>query len=171
MRKHGLTPIRQEGDVLCAVGGLQPLDDGPGGGGPMHDHAEAVCHAARDCVLAVRAVARELGAPSVGLRAGVHTSRLVSGALGPTRSSYAAWGEAHTHADRLQRLAPLNGVLVSEQTLEAAMGGTALRRAAGRGGGVGDGASSAAPRKPPPQLAFTSQAEHAGTYLLSIPPA
>ena len=143
MELHGCTVVREVGDVLVGVCGAPK---------PMERHAERACHAATAAIQAVSAIAKDGGVP-IALRVGVHTSRLVSGALGSTRGAYSLWGDAATHADRLQRLAPLDGALVSAQTLEAAMSSSALHKRS-------DGSKR--------QLAFASHDDHADSYVLAV---
>lgn len=116
MESHGCLIVRDVGDVLVAVCGVLTR---------CERHAERACAAALAAAKAVRELSEELGV-QLGLRVGVHTARCVGGAVGATRSCFSVWGEAATHADRLQRLAPLHGVLVSQKVLDATLAAVQL---------------------------------------------
>ena len=49
-------------------------------------------------------------------RIGVHSGPAVGGVIGTTRLAYDYWGDTMNVASRLQAVAPLNGIAVSEAT-------------------------------------------------------
>ena len=106
---HGLTPVRDAGDMLVAVCGAPR---------PVIRHAEKACQAALTAVKAIERLSEDVGAP-LALRCGIYSGSAVSGAAGGACAAFAVWGDAMMQADRLQRLAPLNGVVASEATLDA----------------------------------------------------
>jgi class 3 adenylate cyclase len=50
------------------------------------------------------------------VRVGIHTGAVVGGVIGTARQAYDYWGDTMNVASRLQEVAPLNGVAVSEAT-------------------------------------------------------
>src|SRR5690606_5981477 len=70
---------------------------------------------ARDFVGEIRAFAVESGL-DLRVRIGAHTGPVVGGVIGSRRLAYDYWGDTMNVASRLQGVAPLNGIAVSEAT-------------------------------------------------------
>ena len=52
----------------------------------------------------------------IALRVGIHSGPLVGGVIGSTRMAYDYWGDTVNMAARLQNVAPINGIAISEST-------------------------------------------------------
>jgi class 3 adenylate cyclase len=59
---------------------------------------------------------RQLG---VGVRVGIHTGPVIGGVIGSERAIYDYWGDTMNTAARLESVAPVNGVAVSQPVFEA----------------------------------------------------
>ena len=104
--KHGLEKVKTIGDAyLAVVGGMAS---------PSRDPHAAI-HFARDLIAELGEIARESGI-ELKARIGVHTGPAIGGVIGSTRLAYDYWGDTMNVASRLQGVAPLNGVAVSEAT-------------------------------------------------------
>lgn len=57
-----------------------------------------------------------IAAATLKVRIGIHTGPAVGGVTGSNRLAYDSWGDTLNIASRLQTVAPLNGVAVSEAT-------------------------------------------------------
>jgi class 3 adenylate cyclase len=104
--RHGVEKVKTIGDAYLAVAGGMAS-----GGG---DSKAAVLFA-RDLIAELEAMAAETGLPLMA-RIGIHTGPAVGGVIGSTRLAYDYWGDTMNIASRLQGVAPLNGVAVSEAT-------------------------------------------------------
>jgi len=103
---HGLEKVKTIGDAyLAVVGGMASESRDP----------RAAIHFARDLIAALIEIERESGI-ALKARIGVHTGPAIGGVIGSTRLAYDYWGDTMNVASRLQGVAPLNGVAVSEAT-------------------------------------------------------
>ncbi|HEY0114220.1 MAG TPA: adenylate/guanylate cyclase domain-containing protein, partial [Allosphingosinicella sp.] len=69
----------------------------------------------RDLVAELLKIEAESGIP-FQVRIGIHTGPAVGGVIGSSRLAYDYWGDTLNIASRLQSVAPLNGIAVSEST-------------------------------------------------------
>jgi class 3 adenylate cyclase len=104
--RHGLEKVKTIGDAYLAVAGGM-ASAGSGG--------KAAILFARDLIAELVAMAQESGLPLMA-RVGIHTGPAIGGVIGSTRLAYDYWGDTMNVASRLQGVAPLNGVAVSEAT-------------------------------------------------------
>ena len=104
--RHGLEKVKTIGDAYLAVAGGMASAGGD---------SKAAILFARDLIAELEAMAAETGLP-LKARIGVHTGPAVGGVIGSTRLAYDYWGDTMNVASRLQGVAPLNGVAVSEAT-------------------------------------------------------
>ena len=104
--RHGLEKVKTIGDAYLAVAG---------GMASAGSDGKAAIAFAEDLVAELDAMAKESGLP-LQARIGVHTGPAVGGVIGSTRLAYDYWGDTMNVASRLQGVAPLNGVAVSEAT-------------------------------------------------------
>ena len=104
--RHGLEKVKTIGDAYLAVAGGMASTGSDG---------HAAMRFARDLVAELIAMEPESGLP-LKVRIGVHTGPAVGGVIGSTRLAYDYWGDTMNVASRLQGVAPLNGVAVSEAT-------------------------------------------------------
>jgi adenylate cyclase len=105
--RHGLEKVKTIGDAYLAVlGGMSA------GGGK---DSKAAILFARDLVAELVAMEEESGIV-IKARIGVHSGPAVGGVIGTTRLAYDYWGDTMNVASRLQGVAPLNGIAVSEAT-------------------------------------------------------
>ena len=104
--RHGLEKVKTIGDAyLAVVGGMASDSRDP----------QAAIHFARDLVAELVEIERESGI-EIRARIGVHTGPAIGGVIGSTRLAYDYWGDTMNVASRLQGVAPLNGLAVSEAT-------------------------------------------------------
>src|SRR6185295_16606061 len=104
--RHGLEKVKTIGDAYLAVAG---------GMASAGSDGHAAMRFARDLVAELIAMEPESGLP-LKVRIGVHTGPAVGGVIGSSRLAYDYWGDTMNVASRLQGVAPLNGVAVSEAT-------------------------------------------------------
>jgi adenylate cyclase len=104
--RHGLEKVKTIGDAYLAVAG---------GMASAGSDGEATILFARDLIAELEGMARESGLP-LKARIGIHTGPAVGGVIGSSRLAYDYWGDTMNVASRLQGVAPLNGVAVSEAT-------------------------------------------------------
>jgi class 3 adenylate cyclase len=104
--RHGLEKVKTIGDAYLAVAGGMAS-----GGG---DSRAAIAFA-RDLIAELIGMEKENGLV-LQARIGVHTGPAVGGVIGSTRLAYDYWGDTMNVASRLQAVAPLNGIAVSEAT-------------------------------------------------------
>jgi class 3 adenylate cyclase len=104
--RHGVEKVKTIGDAYLAVLG--------GMASPVRDSKAAILFA-RDLIAELETMAIETGLP-LQARIGVHTGPAVGGVIGSTRLAYDYWGDTMNIASRLQGVAPLNGIAVSEAT-------------------------------------------------------
>ena len=104
--RHGLEKVKTIGDAYLAVAG--GMASGGAGG-------KAAILFARDLVAELVEMEKESGI-ALEARIGIHSGPAVGGVIGTTRLAYDYWGDTMNVASRLQGVAPLNGVAVSEAT-------------------------------------------------------
>jgi class 3 adenylate cyclase len=105
--RHGLEKVKTIGDAYLAVcGGMAAAGAADG---------RAAVRFARDLIAELVALEEEQGLV-LKARIGIHTGPAVGGVIGSTRLAYDYWGDTLNLASRLQGVAPLNGVAVSEAT-------------------------------------------------------
>jgi adenylate cyclase len=105
--RHGLEKVKTIGDAYLAVlGGMSSTEPGNG---------KAAILFARDLIAELVAMEEESGIV-IKARIGVHSGPAVGGVIGTTRLAYDYWGDTMNVASRLQAVAPLNGIAVSEAT-------------------------------------------------------
>jgi adenylate cyclase len=103
--RHGLEKVKTIGDAYLAVAG---------GMASSGSDCKAAILFARDLVAEL--VAMEENGLALKARIGIHTGPAVGGVIGSSRLAYDYWGDTMNVASRLQGVAPLNGVAVSEAT-------------------------------------------------------
>jgi class 3 adenylate cyclase len=114
--RHGLEKVKTIGDAYLAVlGGTTSRAEASEG-----DDGAAAIRFARDLIAELVAIAEESGVP-VKARVGVHSGPAIGGVIGTTRLAYDYWGDTMNVASRLQAVAPLNGIAVSEATYDQAV--------------------------------------------------
>ncbi len=104
--RHGLEKVKTIGDAYLAVAG---------GMASCAGDSQAAVRFARDLIGELQAIEREHGL-SLQVRIGIHTGPAVGGVIGTNRLAYDYWGDTLNIAARLQGVAPLNGIAVSEST-------------------------------------------------------
>jgi adenylate cyclase len=104
--RHGLEKVKTIGDAYLAVAG--GMASGGSGSGEALQFA-------RDLIARVDEFELESGVP-LQVRIGIHTGPAVGGVIGSNRLAYDYWGDTLNIASRLQGVAPLNGIAVSEST-------------------------------------------------------
>jgi class 3 adenylate cyclase len=104
--RHGLEKVKTIGDAYLAVAG---------GMGSRGADSRAALAFARDLIAETEAIAAETAIP-LQARIGIHTGPVVGGVIGTSRLAYDYWGDTMNVASRLQAVAPLNGIAVSEAT-------------------------------------------------------
>ena len=104
--RHGLEKVKTIGDAYLAVAG---------GMASAGSDGQAAILFARDLVAELIEIEKASGLP-LKARIGVHSGPAVGGVIGSSRLAYDYWGDTMNVASRLQGVAPLNGVAVSEAT-------------------------------------------------------
>jgi adenylate cyclase len=105
--RHGLEKVKTIGDAYLAVLG--------GTSSRAGSDPKAAILFARDLIAELVAMEEESGIV-IRARIGVHSGPAVGGVIGTTRLAYDYWGDTMNVASRLQAVAPLNGIAVSEAT-------------------------------------------------------
>jgi adenylate cyclase len=103
--RHGLEKVKTIGDAYLAVLG--------GTSSPGTNDSKAAILFARDLIAELIAIEQESGI-ALKARIGVHSGPAFGGVIGTTRLAYDYWGDTLNVASRLQGVAPLNGIAVSE---------------------------------------------------------
>lgn len=106
-RQFGVEKVKTVGDAYLAIAG------GNVSAGNSADAAIAFAHAVLEGVENLRRVA---GVDDVGLRVGIHSGPVVGGVIGATRMAYDYWGDTVNIAARIEGIAPVNGIAISEST-------------------------------------------------------
>ncbi|MBV9882044.1 MAG: hypothetical protein JO276_03465 [Sphingomonadaceae bacterium] len=114
--RHGLEKVKTIGDAYLAVLGGTSSNPGSQPG----SHGQAALRFARDLIAELVAL-EEASGIIVKARIGIHSGPAVGGVIGTKRLAYDYWGDTMNVASRLQAVAPLNGVAVSEATHAEAM--------------------------------------------------
>jgi len=109
--RHGLEKVKTIGDAYLAVLGGTSSRAASGDG----SDGKAAILFARDLIAELVAMEKESGIV-IKARIGVHSGPAVGGVIGTTRLAYDYWGDTMNVASRLQAVAPLNGIAVSEAT-------------------------------------------------------
>jgi class 3 adenylate cyclase len=104
--RHGLEKVKTIGDAYLAV---------TGGMASCAGDSCAAIRFGRDLVAELKTIEAETGM-ALQIRIGVHTGPAVGGVIGSNRLAYDYWGDTLNIAARLQHVAPLNGIAVSEPT-------------------------------------------------------
>ena len=105
--QHGVEKVKTIGDSYLAVAG---------GNQPCANSADAAIIFARAVLAEVSKIGGEAGVSGIALRVGIHSGPLVGGVIGVTRMAYDYWGDTVNMAARLQNVAPINGIAISEST-------------------------------------------------------
>jgi adenylate cyclase len=114
--RHGLEKVKTIGDAYLAVlGGTSSRTISPAG-----SDGKAAILFARDLIAELVAMEEESGIV-IKARIGVHSGPAVGGVIGTTRLAYDYWGDTMNVASRLQAIAPLNGIAVSDAVYLQAM--------------------------------------------------
>ncbi|MGV3731224.1 MAG: adenylate/guanylate cyclase domain-containing protein [Sphingopyxis sp.] len=104
--EHGVEKVKTIGDAYLAIAG---------GNVTTGNSADAAIGFARAVLEGVEELQRVAGT-EVGLRVGIHSGPVVGGVIGATRMAYDYWGETVNMAARLEGVAPVNGIAISEST-------------------------------------------------------
>ena len=104
--RHGIEKVKTIGDAYMAV---------IGGMASHGRDSKAAILFARELVADLAAIATETGLP-LQARIGIHSGPAVGGVIGSSRLAYDYWGDTMNIASRLQHVAPLDGIAVSEAT-------------------------------------------------------
>jgi class 3 adenylate cyclase len=104
--RHGLEKVKTIGDAYLAVAGGMASAGGD---------SKAAIAFARDLIAELIDMEKDSGLV-LQARIGVHTGPAIGGVIGSTRLAYDYWGDTMNVASRLQGVAPLNGIAVSEAT-------------------------------------------------------
>lgn len=103
----GVEKVKTVGDCYLALAG---------GNVPCANSADAAIAFAREVISRIEELREECGVNSVALRAGIHSGPVVGGVIGQTRMAYDYWGDTVNVAARLEAMAPINGLVISEST-------------------------------------------------------
>lgn len=106
-REFGVEKVKTVGDAYLAIAG------GNVATGNSADAAIAFSSAVLKGVAELRRVA---GVDDVGLRVGIHSGPVVGGVIGATRMAYDYWGDTVNIAARIEGIATVNGIAISEST-------------------------------------------------------
>jgi adenylate cyclase len=104
--RHGIEKVKTIGDAYLAV---------TGGMGSAGGDSRSALLFARDLIDELAGLERN-GGIALQVRIGIHTGPVVGGVIGSSRLAYDYWGDTMNIASRLQGVAPVNGVAVSEAT-------------------------------------------------------
>ena len=104
--RHGIEKVKTIGDAYLAVAG---------GMGSAGGDSRSALQFARDLIDELAGLERD-GGIALEVRIGIHTGPVVGGVNGSSRLAYDYWGDTMNIASRLQGVAPVNGVAVSEAT-------------------------------------------------------
>ncbi len=102
---HGCEKIKTIGDSYMAVCGAPAQAE---------DHAEKITRLA----IALHEAATDvtLGGKPLQLRIGINTGPVVAGVIGETKFAYDMWGDTVNTASRMESLAPVGGIRITEST-------------------------------------------------------
>ena len=102
--RHGIEKVKTIGDAYLAVAG---------GMGSGEGDCRSAMLFARDLIGELSELERD-GGIALQVRIGIHTGPVVGGVIGSSRLAYDYWGDTMNIASRLQGVAPVNGIAVSE---------------------------------------------------------
>src|SRR4051812_40087695 len=137
--RHGLEKVKTIGDAYLAVlGGTSSRAPSTGG-----SDGKAAILFSRDLIAELVAIEEQSGIV-VKARIGVHGGPAVGGVIGTTRLAYDYWGDTMNVASRLQAIAPLNGIAISDAVYLQAMAIQAFERHKVVLKGIGETAAYAA---------------------------
>lgn len=102
---HGCEKIKTIGDSYMAVCGAPAQAE---------DHAEKITRLA--IALHEAATDMTLGGKPLQLRIGINTGAVVAGVIGETKFAYDMWGDTVNTASRMESLAPVGGIRITEST-------------------------------------------------------
>lgn len=105
-RQFGVEKVKTVGDAYLALAG---------GNVPSVNSADTAIAFARAVLAGVPEMGLSAGV-EVALRAGIHSGPVVGGVIGETRMAYDYWGDTVNIAARLDSVAPVNGISISEIT-------------------------------------------------------
>ena len=103
---HGVEKVKTIGDAYLAVGG--------GNSSASSGAVEAIAFG-RAMIERVAEFSRQSGI-DVSIRVGIHTGNVVGGVVGAQRLAYDYWGDTMNIASRIEGVAEVNGIAVSEAT-------------------------------------------------------
>ena len=107
LEAHNMEKVTTIGDAYWAACGIPT---------PQSDHALFATLFAVEMARGAQRLRKRFGI--TGIRVGVATGVVLGGVIGREEVSYQLFGEVNEHAERMEQLAPLNGVLVSRATAE-----------------------------------------------------
>lgn len=104
--ENGCEKIKTIGDCYMAVCGAPS---------PVNDHAVRIVKLA----LAIKKSAEEivLNGQPVAVRIGISSGPVVAGVIGESRYAYDLWGDTVNTASRMESLAPIGGIQITEATM------------------------------------------------------
>ena len=108
----GVEKVKTIGDAYLAISG---------GNAPARNSAEAALAFANAVIDGLPEVKGACGI-DLEVRIGIHSGAVVGGVIGATRMAYDYWGETVNVASRIESVAGVNGVAVSETTYRRARG-------------------------------------------------
>ena len=108
LEAHNMEKVTTIGDAYWAACGIPT---------PQSDHALFATLFAVEMARGAQRLRKRFGI--TGIRVGVATGVVLGGVIGREEVSYQLFGEVNEHAERMEQLAPLNGVLVSRATADA----------------------------------------------------
>jgi class 3 adenylate cyclase len=112
VEKHGIEKIKTIGDAYLCVSGITL---------PIRDHAEKMIHAAKDFIMAVKALKEErtiTNKPVFDFRVGIHSGPVVAGVVGIKKFAYDIWGDTVNTASRMQSNGEPGRINISHSTYE-----------------------------------------------------
>jgi class 3 adenylate cyclase len=108
----GVEKVKTIGDAYLAISG---------GNAPARNSAEAAVAFANAVIDGLPEVNAACGI-EIELRIGIHSGPVVGGVIGATRMAYDYWGETMNIASRIESVAGVNGIVVSEATYRRTRG-------------------------------------------------
>ncbi len=106
-REFGVEKVKTVGDAYLAIAG---------GNVSTGNSADAAIAFARAVLEGVDDLRRVAGMDEVALRVGIHSGPVVGGVIGATRMAYDYWGDTVNIAARVEGIAAVNGIAISEST-------------------------------------------------------
>lgn len=115
----GVEKVKTIGDAYLAISG---------GNAPARNSAEAAIAFAKTVIDRLPEVNAACGI-EIEVRIGIHSGSVVGGVIGETRMAYDYWGETMNIASRIESVAGINGIVVSEPTYRRIRGSHAFEPA------------------------------------------